>query len=78
MNLLTIPIIVVVQPAAFLSIYHTISGTRTSFAEHYINLMAAMFATSGVGFLISTTVRNNKYVVAVGVILVSVSECVGK
>lgn len=71
-NMISTPIAVIIMPLAFLALFHTFSDTRTSFAEHYLNLLCAMFAVSGFGQLISNAVSENKmYVVSIGFVLIS-------
>ena len=76
-NLLTLPILLIIYPLSYLSMLYTFSNIRATFWETYGNIACAMFATSGIGYMISTAMSSKKsQMVTIGVVLIS-SMCGG-
>ena len=77
MNLLTLPIVIFIYPLSFLTLLYTFSNIRGSFFEIYGNIACGMFATSGIGYMISTAMSPKKaQMTAIGFVLIS-SMCGG-
>ena len=76
-TLLRLPIELIIYPLSYLSMLYTFSNIRATFWEIYVNIACAMFATSGIGYMISTAMSSRKSLMAtIAVVLIS-SMCGG-
>jgi len=75
-NLAVIPFMIVI-PAVFMVFFHTLSSPRGSFSLYFAALVAAYYATCGMGQLISTLVSPNKALVAAVIITLVLNDASG-